>query len=233
MTEAEWLACEEPLALLGHVRDAASDRKLRLFAVELCRRCRHLLRDKPYRRAVDVAERFADGLADPEELAAAYSEAVDVAEWGREGDHPGPLWCAAWSTDAYSRARSEADNPDAPAVLAAAAAMADGRAGAELGVPWAAALGVGRAVMAATLRDIVYGPRSPVVVRASWLTWRDGTVRKLAGAIYDERAFGQMPVLGDALEEAGCDSPEVLSHCRGPSSHARGCFVLDALLGKA
>jgi hypothetical protein len=57
--------------------------------------------------------------------------------------------------------------------------------------------------------------------------------RKLARAIYDGRAFGQAPFLADALEEAGCDSADVLAHCRSGGEHVRGCWAVDLLLGKA
>ena len=57
--------------------------------------------------------------------------------------------------------------------------------------------------------------------------WRTETVVALATAIYAERAFDRMPILADALEEAGCDHPDLLAHCRGPGPHARGCWALD------
>ena len=57
-------------------------------------------------------------------------------------------------------------------------------------------------------------------------------VRALAEGIYADRAYDRMPVLADALEDAGCDYAEILSHCRGNGPHVRGCWVLDALLGK-
>ena len=55
-------------------------------------------------------------------------------------------------------------------------------------------------------------------------------VRDLARAIYDDKSFADMPVLGDALEDAGCDDEEALDHCRNHPLHARGCWVLDAIL---
>jgi hypothetical protein len=61
------------------------------------------------------------------------------------------------------------------------------------------------------------------------LAWNNGTVVKMAQAIYEEHAFGRMPVLADALEEAGCDSPDILTHCRNGAEHARGCWVIDLL----
>jgi hypothetical protein len=59
-------------------------------------------------------------------------------------------------------------------------------------------------------------------------------VRKsgIAESIYDHRAFERMPELADALAAAGCSNPEILSHCRGPGPHVRGCWVVDLVLGK-
>jgi hypothetical protein len=51
--------------------------------------------------------------------------------------------------------------------------------------------------------------------------------------MYDSREFGNMPILADALQDAGCELPEVLDHCRGPGPHVRGCWVVDLVLGKA
>jgi hypothetical protein len=62
--------------------------------------------------------------------------------------------------------------------------------------------------------------------------WRTETAVSLAAGIYEARAFDRLPILADALEEAGCDHADVLTHCRGPGPHARGCWVVDAVLGK-
>jgi len=72
-----------------------------------------------------------------------------------------------------------------------------------------------------------------VLIEPSWLTWNDGIVLKLAQAIYGDRAFDRMPVLADALEEAGCDNADILAHCRERGDHVRGCWVVDLLLGKS
>jgi hypothetical protein len=82
------------------------------------------------------------------------------------------------------------------------------------------------------LRDL-FGPLPfrPVVVGPPLLRWNDGTVVKVARGIYDDRAFDRMPILADALVDAGCDNDDILSHCRAQGAvHARGCWVLDLLL---
>ena len=63
----------------------------------------------------------------------------------------------------------------------------------------------------------------------SWLT---STVIALAEGIYSDRAFDRLPILADALEDAGCDHADILAHCRGDGPHARGCWVVDLILGK-
>jgi hypothetical protein len=80
------------------------------------------------------------------------------------------------------------------------------------------------------IRDIFGNPFRFVAVQPAWLT--PGVV-SLAQTIYDDRAFDRMPILGDAIEETGCDNIDILDHCRSKSAHVRGCWVVDALLGKA
>jgi hypothetical protein len=85
------------------------------------------------------------------------------------------------------------------------------------------------------LRDLIGNPFRPVAFAPSWLShpWRTSTVAALADAIYTEQAFDRLPVLADALEEAGCDNADVLSHCRGPGPHVPGCWVVDMVLCKS
>jgi hypothetical protein len=79
------------------------------------------------------------------------------------------------------------------------------------------------------LRDI-FGDRGyPVTCSPSLLTT---DVTSLARGIYDERAFDRLPILADALQDAGCDNDDILDHCRGPGPHVRGCWVVDLVLGK-
>ena len=82
------------------------------------------------------------------------------------------------------------------------------------------------------LREVVGNPFRPVSAASGWLHWRERTIPKLAQAIYDQRAFDRLPVLADALDEAGCTNADILTHCRGPGPHVKGCWVVDLLLGK-
>ncbi|OWK42944.1 hypothetical protein FRUB_02543 [Fimbriiglobus ruber] len=78
------------------------------------------------------------------------------------------------------------------------------------------------------LRDIVGNPFRPVIFDFTWLT---STVVALARQMYDGRDFSLMPILADALQDAGCDNEAILNHCRCDGPHVRGCWVVDACLG--
>jgi hypothetical protein len=82
------------------------------------------------------------------------------------------------------------------------------------------------------VREIFGNPFRPATLAPNWLTWEDGLARGLAQVMHRERDFERMPVLGDMLEDAGCDDEAILSHCRGAGPHVRGCWVVDLLLGK-
>jgi hypothetical protein len=204
MTEAEWLSGTSPWSMmdhLGYLQKRASDRKLRLLAVACCRLIWPFLSDERSRHAVEVAERYADGLAGREDLKAA--------------------WRAAGGAARVRRRHADYGTPQAIArdVALVETTHAVNRV-----------IGQGMQQTACDLlRDIFGNPFRPVAVEQSWLT---PTVVQLAGAIYAERGFGDLPVLTDALEEAGCTNADVIVHCRGPGPHARGCWLIDTLLGK-
>jgi hypothetical protein len=87
--------------------------------------------------------------------------------------------------------------------------------------------------LAEVVRDIFGNPFRPTAIDRAWLAWNDATVLKLAQGIYEDRAIDRLPILADALEEAGCTNAGILTHCRRPQVHARGCWVVDALLDKS
>ena len=84
-----------------------------------------------------------------------------------------------------------------------------------------------RGIQAEVIRAIEIVIRRPLIDPS----WRTSTAVALAEAIHADRAFDRLPLLADALEDAGCDHPDVLAHCRGPDPHARGCWVVDLVLG--
>jgi hypothetical protein len=94
-------------------------------------------------------------------------------------------------------------------------------------------MGAGGEVLLCQLLDDFFGNLFHTVgISGVWRTWNDGTVKKLAESMYEDRAFADLPILADALEDAGCDNADILSHCRQPGEHVRGCWVVDLLLGK-
>ena len=82
------------------------------------------------------------------------------------------------------------------------------------------------------LREVFGNPFGPLTIDPLWLAWNGGTVTTLAQSIYDDRAFDRLPIMADALEEAGCTNADILAHCRQPGEHVRGCWVVDLILGK-
>lgn len=234
MTEAEWLAALEPGPMLAFLRSSgrASPRKLRLFDCACVRRVWNLLTDERSRKAVEVAERFADSLASIDELivaqAVASATTTDVASaWdagqdAESGDFAGAFANAADAVAYAATWTSSALTSRCESFIADAAAFATGSARVE------------RAAQAALLRDI-FGPSlfRSVSIEPSLLSWNNGAIERLAQAIYEERAFERMPILADALEDAGCYGEDILRHCREQErQHCRGCWVVDLLLGK-
>jgi hypothetical protein len=112
------------------------------------------------------------------------------------------------------------------------AAHARGGIPAEDATEWCAMLEQEARQQVALLRDIAGNPFQPVFLAESWLTTAGAPVGELARTAYGERRFDILPVLADALEEAGCADVAILAHCREPATHTRGCWVLDLLLGK-
>jgi len=232
MTEQEWLEATDPQPMLEFLREKASDRKLRLYVVACCRRIYHPERDEQTREAVEIGEQFADGLVSDsirhdilEKLRGMKEQAI-----GEESYHR-----VAWLMDIqslvyedmiggtrrdigawYKREITNDEITHEPAWLPYRATWRLRRGGCKF------------------LRD-VFGPLPfrPVPVDLAWLTWHEGTIPRMAQVIYEERAFDRLPILADALEDAGCDNADILDHCRQPGVHVRGCWVVDLLLGKS
>jgi hypothetical protein len=244
MTESEWLTAANPDPMLDYLRkerttsdgevgwrkgdenekdlsddDLSRDRKLRLFACACCRQVWHLLPDARSRTAVEVAERYADGAVSLRELAAARARAVKAVE-GPAGE---AAWAAYWA--ASLRTADSVRNVCAAAAGAAARAAPAGDRGPA--AAWSAAHDGIVSRQAELVREVFGNPFRPLAVEPAWLFWQGGTLRGLAEAIYKDTAFELLPVLADALEEAGCYYRDALEHCRKPGQHVRGCWVVD------
>jgi hypothetical protein len=209
MTEPEWLACGDPPSLLNSRFGRASERKMRLFGCACCRQVWDLLAEECFRRAVEVAERFADGGADKRELIAARKASGAALERSGLGGVVGRPYCAlgsAWSTTRQS------------AMTAAIYPL------------WVFTMGADRLWQLSLLRCIFGNPFRPASIDSARLS---PTVVALAQTMYEERAFDRMPELADALEAAGCHEANILGHCRQAGPHVRGCWVVDVILGKS
>jgi hypothetical protein len=239
MTEDEWLACDDPRPMMEFLRAKRSasrtkggKRRLRLFACVCVRGIWPLLRQVGSRQALYYAELYADGQTTEYDLATA-NRAARVAlahESGEIGNSP--YWQSAEAAGHLTVKRF--DGEDHPSVThashSAASAWAMDRTRSVAGSTHGTEFRARQAVHADWLRDIFGNPFRSVSFSASW---RTDTAVSLARQMYESRDFSAMPILADALQDAGCDSDEVLNHCRDAKQvHVRGCWVVDLVLDK-
>ncbi len=224
MTEAEWLTCTSARTLLDLVPD---ERKLRLFACACCRLRWPGAEEQCLERAVSAVESYLDGRGAWADIEAAYEEAhLRLMVAGRTLDEAG------WGADrAAFRAAQDRHRITRAAELVAVPGHVFA-AGQILRLAQAGATKKQRAGYAELVREVVGNPFRPVLVDPAWLAWNGGLVRQLAQSIHDERRFGDLGVLADAREDAGCGPGELLAHGRAPGPHVLGCWALDLLLLK-
>jgi hypothetical protein len=256
VTEQEWLACADPTPMLTFLQgeiialvdDLPSEaerqamrrllqgktipRKLALFACACCRQIWQVVTDARSRNAVEVAEQAIDGLMSEDQLQVATLASHDARnaiehKWGKDRaethirrvaanacwEGASAVWCARGFGSSVARAVQE--SADVAAWIGLSASFIDARA-----------------KQAQFLRCIVGNPFKPATADSRWLSWNGGIAVKLAHGIYDKRDFARLPVLGDALQEAGCDNKDILEHCRQAEEHVRGCWVVDLILGR-
>jgi hypothetical protein len=226
MTPEEWDRCADPQRMLEALRGKASGRGQRLF---ICACCRHLWSAMTHeeRKAVEVAERFAEGRADERQMA--------EARQGITRRSHGPFYADYETWDAVSAALRA--GPELPAERAAHALV--------VAAYWTGPAGYARASIearytareaervrqAAAVRCIFANPFGPPPnIPGAVLAFDAGAARRLAEVIYDGRRFEDLPVLADCLEEAGLTDAALLGHLRGAGPHVLGCHALDAIL---
>jgi len=216
MAEPEWVfdwqTTEQDLT---EWESLCGPRKYRLYVIACYREILPLLIDERSRQAIAVAEQYADGLVSRAELQTAF----DIAELA--------------SLEAESNADFSTRERAAMTALLWVAAE-----NAELMESNLSPTGFAVELMPPEKHDVgwrlwldVYGPRKPVQFAPEWQT---DTALSLARQMYESRDFSAMPILADALQDAGCDNDDILNHCRDEKQvHVRGCWVVDLVLGKS
>ncbi len=229
MTPAEWHASTDALALFAAAPPGA--RRARLFQVACLRR--HFdAGDDVFRDAVDVAERFADGLADAAELDGFLQSLLTAFpdyNTNRVAFRLREAACWACFRDRHtpslelSRVRGALSDLADVVAYQVAASLPDY----QLAVSFR--LDIEERKHAQLFRCLVPPPFSLAVGRPEW---RTSAVIGIAASIYDGRHFHDCPMLADAFEDAGCDDADLLGHLRSPGPHARGCWPVDLALGR-
>lgn len=248
MTEEEWLAATDPAPMLRSLARKPGDRKVRLFAVGCCWRVTHLLEDERCRSAVEVSENYADNHCSKAEVIKANrraKQAWELLDRRTNGafKQPGNRWAMRATASLHVRlipvhvvdyvANAFGEILAAECLREAAKRSAEAyqtAMGHGLYEPArAAAASREKCVLSNLVRCTFGNPFRPVTVDPSCVT---PTVLALATGIYSDRAFDHLPILADALQDAGCDNDDILSHCRSDGPHARGCWVVDLLTGR-
>ena len=231
MTEAEWRESTDPTPMLAFLRGKTSDRKLRLFACACCRRAWCHYRQEMETGDIDqnivTSEGFADGRVSNEEMQEARNNSGALGNVSAEASMYDTL---IWIVDenAFQAAMSGAESAAGYFAMAATKELSYTSPSAHEARVHAAKA---ESSVQASLLRCIFGPLPfrPPTIEPAWMT---PTVTSLAQAIYTDRAFDRLPVLADALEDAGCTDADVLEHCRKPGVHALGCWVVDRILNK-
>ena len=224
MTEEQWTSRANPIRMVEYLKSAATGRKLRLFATACIRLFGQYLDGVPT-LLLDTFEEYADERAEYDEIVAlkeslerltssAFSSSPAQVVWDmlinltqQERYRPNAYWLAREVVSEVGRVEIYA--------------QANSECNDEM------RRSVSRA--AVVVRDIFGNPFRPVTFAPEW---RADTALAIARGMYESRDFSAMPILADALQDAGCDSADILDHCRGPGPHVRGCWVVDLVLGK-
>jgi len=254
MTEAEWLTATDPKPMLTSLPSRASKRKVRLFAVACSRKIWASLREDAQRvttqrwqkrvrewfvegqlddpclvleaaeRAAEVSENFADGLVRESEFRAAYDIAV-------QGYYAADQILDLIINERLPRSGINRTEREIFAAILTCAVTASRlqRANLRNNLDYGANTPSDLETQSNLLRDIFGNPYRKVKLTRKWLT---STVVLLARQMYETRDFSPMPILADALQDAGCDNEDILNHCRQPGEHVRGCWVVDLLTGR-
>jgi hypothetical protein len=235
MTEAEWLNATDPEPIIAFLTESGKERKLRLFNCACCRRIWPFLVEES-RRQVEATEQCADGLLSAEEAEVSGKASYDsVVKLSETVDMDTVLYATQTIANVTDPTGAKYVSSGVVTTVGVHAVPGDVRdrephdeaAFTEAATPhWEGE----RLAHVSLLRDIFGNPFRSVEFDAEW---RTSTAVLLAKQMYESRDFDAMPILADALQDAGCDNADILSHCRDANGvHVRGCWVVDLVLGK-
>jgi hypothetical protein len=241
MTPTYWEVCRNPQFMLDHLRRSFSERKLLLVSCErklllvgcaVCRLVWHTFTDERSRTAIEVVERYVDGLARHVDMVKANQAAVEALRELLSPADPSLNVASHAGRCSMLAARDLTNTPEGDNRLPALwEKVVQGTASAQSTEQ--VHYRQNRRLTANVLRDVFGNPfRTPTPLPHPVLTWNDHTVPRIAEGIYAERAFRRMPILHDALLDAGCTDEALLSHCRNPEGHVLGCWAIDLLTGR-
>lgn len=237
MTEIDWFQSTDPRPLISFLLSnygrSNIDRKLRMFALACCRELWGTLADEPTRTALALVEHIADGDQRPTQVGVIQLP-VGQAVIDCDASDLGPV---GWLGPPQGKGAEERFDMDAVPLNLARFLE---EAACARNVLWPSDWLVNRFEFAGLppyrqldfFRDVVRCPAQPVHFQQAWLRSNGALVRRMAERMYAAEDFADLPILADALEDAGCTSSEILDHCREPRRHVRGCWVVDLLLGK-
>jgi hypothetical protein len=212
MTEADWQTSLDPDELLQAAKKMKrlSARKARLYGCGCFRLVWDRIKLPPVQKAVEMAEARADLLISEQELEAHRYPASDCKDV-----------VADWLSGAVQSLAIPKSDPGVVAYAVRSSVENEVFRHERRGLPYRPQADLVREVIGNPFRPIAFDPR-----------WRTSDVTQLAQAIYDERAFDRMPILADALMDAGCAADDLIGHCRWSGPHVRGCWVVDLILDK-
>jgi hypothetical protein len=225
---------------------APSPRKLRLVGCACCRLIWDRLPNDRARAAVETAERFAEGCADALALREAYGRTACLnASAAAQAGGPDLFHLIRRVVEVltqHAQAQAVSAYGARRAALADAHRTSGPRRGAEMTVTerldremqmdFDRLAAEAKRGLAEAIKDLIGDPSRQAVLPAAWLDANGGQARLVAEGIHREGRFDELPVLADALEEGGCDDAAILAHARRPQ-HYRGCWLIDAVLGRA
>lgn len=212
VTEEEWTNSQDPDTLLDLAKSLKRlpARKARLFAGGCFRIVWDLIKADDIRLAVEMSDARADKKIGQQELERHRYPMTKPADNVR-----------TWLAVAVQSLATSNMNPSYVAWQVRTATQNDTYRHARRGIPCSAQAELVREIVRNPFRSVVFNPR-----------WRTSDVLGLTRGIYEELAFDRLPILADALMDAGCDDEQVLGHCRSGGPHVRGCWVVDGVLGK-